>query len=127
MRGSTGYRMDGTEKTMVVLGAGIAVIALLLGYRLFTLGLALSALVAWLLYRWQMIAVTNQEGVAPRKATIMLLTRSIIRMLILFAILGTSILGGEIFFFGIATGLFLQVLTHMGQAFFIILKKGGTA
>lgn len=120
-------RMDPTEKAMVILGAGIIVAALLLGHRLYALGVFVAAFMAWLLYRWQMIAVANRDDVPPRKATNRLLARSIIRMLILFSLLGFSILGGEAFLFGVLTGLFLQVMTYMGRAFLIILRKGGTA
>ncbi len=119
-------RVDVTEKTMIMLGAGISIVALLLGYRLYALGVAMSAFVAWLLYRWQMIAVTNPEGISPQKATVRLITRSLIRMLILFSLLGLSILGGESFLFGVLTGLLTQVMTYMGRSFLIILGKGGT-
>ncbi|MFY9395021.1 MAG: hypothetical protein WAP36_10065 [Halanaerobiales bacterium] len=120
-------KIDKTERTMIIIGAGISVIALMLGYRLYALGVVLAASVAWLLYRWQLIAVTNQDGVSPQKATVRLMIRSIIRMLILFSLLGLSILGGEAFLFGVLTGLLLQVMAYMGQAFYIILRKGGTA
>lgn len=119
-------RVDITEKTMIILGAGISIVALLLGYRLYALGVALSAFVAWLLYRWQMIAVTNPEGISPQKATVRLITRSLVRMLILFSLLGLSILGGESLLFGVLTGLLTQVMTYMGRSFLIILRKGGT-
>lgn len=112
---------------MVILGAGIIIAALLLGQRLYALGVFVAAFMAWLLYRWQMIAVANRDDAPPRKATNRLLARSIIRMLILFSLLGFSILGGEAFLFGVLTGLFLQVMTYMGRAFLIILRKGGTA
>ncbi|NLA25940.1 MAG: hypothetical protein GX878_00945 [Firmicutes bacterium] len=117
--------MNATEITMIILGAGIAIVALLLGYRIYALGVALSAFVAWLLYRWQMIAVTNPEGVSPQKATVRFMIRSLIRMLIIFTLLGLSILGGESFLFGVLTGLLTQVMTYMGQSFMIILRKGG--
>lgn len=119
--------IDITEKSMLILGAGIVIVALALSYWLYALGVALAASVAWFLYRWQMTAVVNCEGVSPRKATTRLLTRSLIRMLILFTLLGLSILGGELFLFGVLTGLLLQVMTYMGRAFLIILRKGGTA
>ncbi|NLA10604.1 MAG: hypothetical protein GX883_00570 [Firmicutes bacterium] len=127
MVGSSNNSMDITEKIMLILGAGIVIVALALSYWLYALGVALAAFVAWLLYRWQMSAVSDSAGVSPRKATARLLTRSVIRMLILFTLLGLSILGGEVFLFGVLTGLLLQVFTYMGRAFFIILRKGGTA
>ncbi len=121
------HRMNSTEKVMLVLGAIIAIAALCLGYRLYALGVVLAAFAAWLLYRWQMAAVINTEGVSPRKATSRLITRSLIRMLILFTLLGLSILGGVPFLFGFMTGLFLQVMTYMGQSLCMIFRKGGTA
>ncbi|NMD43709.1 MAG: hypothetical protein GYA86_10455 [Firmicutes bacterium] len=127
MVGGSKNSKDITEKVMLILGAAIIMVALFLGHWLYALGVALAASLAWLLYRWQMIAVINHDGVSPRKATARLLTRSLIRMLILFTLLGLSILGGEVFLFGVLTGLLLQVMTYMGRAFFIILRKGGTA
>lgn len=124
---NSGDGKDPTERAMLILGVGIAIGALGLGYRLYALGVILSSAVAWLLYRWQMIAVLNREGIPPRRATNRLLIRSLIRMLILFTLMGLSILGGEAFLFGVLTGFLLQVMTHMGRAFLIILKKGGTA
>ena len=120
-------RVNSTEKAMLAMGAIIAIVALILGYRLYALGVVLSAFAAWLLYRWQMIAVTNPEGFPPQKATARLITRSLIRMLILFSLLGLSILGGVPFLFGVMTGLFLQVMTYMGQSLYMIFRKGGTA
>ncbi len=127
MGASSDNRVNSTEKTMLVLGAVIAIVALLLGYRLYALGVLLAAFAAWQLYRWQMVAVTNQEGIPPQKATARLITRSLIRMLILFSFLGLSILVGVPFLFGVMTGLFLQVATYMGQSFCLIFRKGGTA
>lgn len=120
-------RIDPTEKTMATLATGIFIIALLLGYRLYAFGVAMATPVAWLLYRWQMAAATNLEELSPQKATVRLITRSTIRMLILFSLLGLSILGGEAFLFGVLTGLLLQVMTYMGQSFYIIFRKGGAA
>lgn len=114
-----------TEKVMALIGAVIVIAALILGYRLYALGVGLAAIVAWLLYRWQMLAVINTDGVSPQKATNLLIVRSLIRMLILFSILGVSILGGVPFFLGVFTGLLLQVLAYMGQSVLIIFRKGG--
>mgnify|MGYP000904174402 CR=1 FL=1 len=119
--------MNNTEKMMLFLAVGIIIVALSLGYRPYALGVALSAFVAWLLYRWQMIAVANLDGLPPRKATNRLIIRSLIRMLILFSLLGLSILGGVHFLFGVMTGLFLQVATYMGQSVYIYFRKGGAA
>ncbi|NLA05142.1 MAG: hypothetical protein GX881_05450 [Firmicutes bacterium] len=122
-----GNSINHTEKAMAFLGAGIVLAALILGYRLYALGVVLAAAVAWLLYRWQMLAVSNTDGVPPQKATNRLIIRSLIRMLILFSLLGLSILGGKLFLLGVFTGLLLQVLTYMGQSILIIFRKGGTA
>ena len=122
-----GNSINHTEKAMAFLGAGIVLAALILGYRLYALGVVLAAAVAWLLYRWQMLAVSNTDGVPPQKATNRLIFRSLIRMLILLCLLGLSILGGELFLLGVFTGLLLQVLTYMGQSILIIFRKGGTA
>jgi hypothetical protein len=122
-----GKKMNNTEKMMLFLAVGIIIVALSLGYRPYALGVALASFVAWLLYRWQMIAVANLDGLPPRKATNRLIIRSLIRMLILFSLLGLSILGGVPFLFGVMTGLFLQVATYMGQSVYIYFRKGGAA
>lgn len=119
--------MNNTEKMMLFLAVGIIIVALSLGYRPYALGVALASFVAWLLYRWQMIAVANLDGLPPRKATNRLIIRSLIRMLILFSLLGLSILGGVPFLFGVMTGLFLQVATYMGQSVYFYFRKGGAA
>ena len=122
-----GKGMNNTEKTMLFLAVGIIIVALSLGYWPYALGVTLASLIAWLLYRWQMIAVANSDGLSPQKATNRLILRSLIRMLILFSLLGVSLLGGVPFLFGVATGLFLQVAAYMGQSVCLIFRKGGTA
>lgn len=117
-----------TGRIMALLGTLIVIGALLLGCWAFAMGVALAAFVAWLLYRWQMTAVSGQAGIDPQKATARLMTRTIIKMLVYVILLGLSVLGGEAFIFGVLTGLLLQVMTHMGQALYIIvIKKGGAA
>lgn len=115
----------GAEKIMAILGMGILIISLLLGYWAYALGVALAAPVAWFFYRWQMRAVVNAEGLSPRKATNKLVARSLIRFIVFLSMIGLSSLGGEIFFFGVATGLLLQIMAYIGQAFFIIRGKEG--
>ncbi|HAA34145.1 MAG TPA: hypothetical protein DCD97_02410, partial [Firmicutes bacterium] len=92
----------GAEKIMAILGMGILIISLLLGYWAYALGVALAAPVAWFFYRWQMRAVVNAEGLSPRKATNKLVARSLIRFIVFLGMIGLSSLGGEIFFFGVA-------------------------
>ncbi len=112
-------------QTMAIMGAGAVIVSVLLGYRIYALGVILSTPVAWLLYRWQMMAVSNLKGLPHRKATARVLTRSIIRLIISLILLGLSILVGETFLFGVLTGLLLQVMAYTGQAFYTIIKKGG--
>lgn len=119
--------LDGTGKLMALLGALIVIGALMLGYRRFALGAALAAFVAWLLYRWQMTAATGSKELAPQKATTRLLAVTLIKTWVYLILLGLSVLGGEAFLFGVLAGLLLQVMTQMGQAFYLVLKKGGTA
>lgn len=119
-------RINATGITIAAMGVVAAIIGLVLGYPIYALGVALSAPVSWLLYRWQMMAVCNLEGLPAQKATNKLMIRSILRLVINLTLLGLSILGGEAFLFGVLTGLLLQIMAHMGQAF-ITLKKGGEA
>jgi sterol desaturase/sphingolipid hydroxylase (fatty acid hydroxylase superfamily) len=117
--------LKAAEKVMVILGAGIIVISLLLGYSSFALGVALAAFIAWLFYRWQMIAVINLEGLSPRKATNRLVARSLIRLFVFLGMLGLSAFVGELFLFGVLTGLLLEIMAFIGQAFLIIRGKEG--
>lgn len=119
--------INATGKTMAIIGAAAIVIALSLNHPFYALGVAFSAPIAWLLYRWQILAVSNLRGLSKHKATTKLLTRSIIRLIVNLALLGLSILVGEVFLFGVLTGLLLQVMAHAGQAFYITFKKGGKA
>ncbi|HOL17281.1 MAG TPA: hypothetical protein PLY40_03220 [Bacillota bacterium] len=112
---------------MAVLCAVAVTIALLLGYRLYALGVALATPIAWLLYRWQIMALSNLEGLPPRRATARLLTRSLLRLIVSLTLLGLSILGGETFLFGVLTGLLFQIMAYTGQALYTIVKKGGKA
>ncbi|MGI6319326.1 MAG: hypothetical protein GX263_01840 [Firmicutes bacterium] len=113
------------EKVMVILGAGIIIISLLLGYSSFALGVALAAFIAWLFYRWQMMAVINLEGLSPRKATNRVVARSLVRLFVFLGMLGLSALVGELFLFGVLTGLLLEIMVFISQAFLIIRGKEG--
>ncbi len=117
--------LKAAEKVMVILGVVIIIISLLLGYRSFALGVALAAFVAWLFYRWQMTAVVNAEGLSPRKAANRLVARSLIRLFVFLGLLGLSALAGELFLFGVLTGLLLEIMAFIGQAFLIIRGKEG--
>lgn len=113
------------EKVILILGLVILSISIMLGYRAYALGVALAAPVAWLFYSWQMKAVANPGGLSPQRATFRLVFRSVIRLFVFLAMAGLSFLGGELFFFGVLTGLLLQILAYMGQALLIILGKEG--
>ena len=113
------------EKVAAILCVGAIGVSLLLGYRGYALGVALAAPLAWFFYQWQMKAVDNPDVFSPQKATINLVVRSVLRQLVFFSMAGLSILGGEIFFFGVVTGLLLQIMAFTGQAFFIIIGKEG--
>jgi sterol desaturase/sphingolipid hydroxylase (fatty acid hydroxylase superfamily) len=113
------------EKVMAILGAGIIIISLLLGYSSFALGVALAAFIAWLFYRWQMMAVINLEGLSPRKATNRVVARSLVRLFVFLGMLGLSALVGELFLFGVLTGLLLEIMVFISQAFLIIRGKEG--
>ena len=117
--------LKAAEKVMVILGAGIIVISLLLGYSSFALGVALAAFIAWLFYRWQMMAVINLEGLSPRKATNRVVARSLVRLFVFLGMLGLSALVGELFLFGVLTGLLLEIMVFISQAFLIIRGKEG--
>ena len=117
--------LNAAEKITALLGMGILGVSLLLGYWEYALGAALAAPIAWLFYHWQMKAVVNPEGFSPQKATVNLVIRSMLRQLIFLGMAGFSFLGGEIFFFGVVTGLLLQIIAFTGQAFFIIAGKEG--
>lgn len=106
------------EKIMLILGLSIFCISLLLGCRDYALGVALATFIAWLFYRWQITAVFNLEGLPPRKATNRLIVRTIIRFIAFLGILVLSSLGGVAFLFGVLTGLLLQMIAHVSQAFF---------
>ena len=79
--------LKATEKIMAILGLCIFVISLLLGYRLYALGVALAASISWLFYRWQIITVANGAGLPPRKAANRLIAGSIIRLVVLLILL----------------------------------------
>ncbi|HHX86947.1 MAG TPA: hypothetical protein GX693_02070 [Firmicutes bacterium] len=117
--------INATEKIIVIAGVGILIVAMSLGHRTYALGVGLATPVAWFFYRWQMMAVSNLEGLPPHKATTKLISRSIIRLIIYLGLIGLSFFGGEAFVLGVLTGLLLQVLAYMGQAVYIMLKKGG--
>ena len=122
---SRNKRLKTAEKVMVILGAGIIIISLLLGYSSFALGVALAAFIAWLFYRWQMMAVINLEGLSPRKATNRVVARSLVRLFVFLGMLGLSALVGELFLFGVLTGLLLEIMVFISQAFLIIRGKEG--
>lgn len=115
---------NAAEKIIVLLGLGIILISMLFGYWEYALGVVLAAPIALFFYRWQMAAV-NLEGSSPQKVTISLVIRSVLRQFIFLGMVGFSFLGGKIFFFGVVTGLLLQMLAFTGQAFFIMLGKEG--
>ncbi len=120
-------KINSTGIAMAAMGIIAAVTGSLLGYYpTYALGVLLAVPVSWFLFRWQMMAVCNLEGLPPRKATNRLMLRSMLRLLINLAVLGVSILGGVVFLFGVLTGLLLQIVAHMGQTL-ITLKKGGEA
>ncbi|MGI5875486.1 MAG: ATP synthase subunit I [Dethiobacteria bacterium] len=114
-----------TEKTMVILGAVAITIGWALGYPSYALGVALAAPIGWLLHCWQSRIVINLKGLPPHKLSTRLQIQLFIRLIIHLSVLGLSILGGEPFLFGVLTGFLLEVIIHMGQAFYIILKKKG--
>ena len=122
---SRNKRLKTAEKVMAILGAGIIIISLLLGYSSFALGVALAAFIAWLFYRWQMMAVINLEGLSPRKATNRVVARSLVRLFVFLGMLGLSALVGELFLFGVLTGLLLEIMVFISQAFLIIRGKEG--
>lgn len=107
------------EKSMVALGMGVVIISLLLGYWVYALGVALASSIAWLLYRWQMMAVDNTSGLSPQKATNRMVARSMIKLVILLSMIGLSSLGGNLFLFGVLTGLLLQVIAYFSRAILI--------
>ena len=107
------------DKIIAVLVMAVLLISLLLGYRVFALGVALAVIVAWILYRWQMTAVFNAKSLSSRKATNRLIIRSMIKLLVFLIMIGLSSLGGRIFLFGVLTGLSLQVAAYIGQSFLI--------
>ena len=107
------------EKIVVALGLGVVITSLLLGYWVYALGVALASFIAWFLYRWQMMAVDNTHGLSPQKAANRVVARSMIKLVIFLSMIGLSSLGGSIFFFGVLTGLFLQVLAYFSKAFLI--------
>lgn len=110
------------EKIMAVLVTGITVISFLLGFPVYALGVVLAASIAWFLYRWQMTALANTEGLSPRKATNRLIARSMIKLIVFLCMAGLSYLGGKTFLFGVLTGLLLQVMAYIGQA--VLLYEG---
>jgi len=118
-------KLNPAEKISVVLSMGALCAALMLGYREYALGVALAVPAALLLYHWQMKAVDNRGGLSPQRATINLVIRSTLRHLIFLGMAGLSLLGGKPFFFGVVTGLLLQIMAFAGQAFFIISGKEG--
>jgi hypothetical protein len=110
---------------MVILGAVAITIGWALGYPSYALGVALAAPIGWLLHCWQSRIVINLKGLPPHKLSTRLQIQLFIRLIIHLSVLGLSILGGEPFLFGVLTGFLLEVIIHMGQAFYIILKKKG--
>ena len=98
------------------------VISFLLGFPVYALGVVLAASIAWFLYRWQMTALANTEGLSPRKATNRLIARSMIKLIVFLCMAGLSYLGGKTFLFGVLTGLLLQVMAYIGQA--VLLYEG---
>ncbi|NMA92509.1 MAG: hypothetical protein GX973_05240 [Firmicutes bacterium] len=120
-------RFSVVEITMAFVGLGTIIIALLLRYPTYALGVALATPVAWALYRWQISAMANLRGPAQRKSTSILLARSMLRLIIQLILLGLSMLAGTAFLFGVLTGFLLQVIAYTGQAFYTTIKKGGKA
>lgn len=109
-----------TEKIMALLGLGIFAISLLLGFRLFALGVILAAFISWLFFRWQIATVVAASGLSPRKGANRLIARSIVRLIVLLSLLGLSSLAGELFLFGVLTGFLLQVMAYTGQALYLL-------
>ena len=119
---STNKGFSSLDKIIAALVAAVLLISCLLGYWVYALGVALAVSVAWLLYRWQMKAVFDTEGLSPLKATNRLIFRSIIKLLAFIIIIGLSAWGGRMFLFGVLTGLFFQVVAYIGQS--LLLYKG---
>ena len=109
-----------TEKIMALLGLGIFAISLLLGFRLFALGVILAAFISWLFFRWQIVTLVGAAGLPPRKGANRLIARSIVRLIVLLSLLGLSSLAGELFLFGVLTGFLLQVMAYTGQALYLL-------
>lgn len=122
---SRNRRITSTEMTMAILSVAAISAGWALGYPSYVLGVVLAAPIGWFLYRWQMKAVTNLKDLPPRKANARLQIHLLARLIIHFGVLGLSILGGEAFLFGVLTGFLLEVIAHMGQAFYTIFKKKG--
>lgn len=118
-------KLNRAEKISVVLSLGALCISLMLGYREYAWGVALAVPAALFLYHWQMKAVDNREGFSPQRATINLVIRSTLRHLVFLGMTALSLLGGKPFFFGVVTGLLLQIMAFTGQAYFIISGKEG--
>ena len=65
------------------------------------------------------MAVDNTSGLSPQKATNRMVARSMIKLVILLSMIGLSSLGGNLFLFGVLTGLLLQVIAYFSRAILI--------
>jgi len=101
--------------------------ALLAGQPLYGFGVCLGSAVACLLYRWQLAALHDAEGLATQKSLNRILIRTYVKFFASAALLLLSLLGGPSWVLGVSTGLVIQAMLYMGGALYAALRKGGKA
>ncbi|MDK2821274.1 MAG: hypothetical protein PWP31_1239 [Clostridia bacterium] len=116
-----------TEKWTLILALLGTVVSIGLGYYFFIAGLWIAFFISSLLHRWQMAAINNvnNENISPQKAFNRLYGRTLIKWGISLTLLVSALFVGIEFLIGIMVGLILRVLTYMGEAILINLRKGG--
>ncbi|HBT46373.1 MAG TPA: hypothetical protein DEA73_00605 [Peptococcaceae bacterium] len=108
---------------MVALGAALAAGGFLARQPLYSAGVLAALPVSLGLYLWLLRSVRGAEGLTPGEAQRVFMRRALIRMGLFWAVLLVSAAGGPAFLLGVLSGLLLQMLSYLVEAFFLAWRK----
>ncbi|MGI9952102.1 hypothetical protein V3F56_07035 [Moorellaceae bacterium AZ2] len=112
-----------TARRMLVLGVVLAAVGLLAHQPLYSAGVVAALPVSLGFYMWLVRSVEGAEGLTPGEAQNVFLRRALIRMGLFLALLLLAAVGGPSFLLGVLSGLLLQMLSYLVEAFFLVWRK----
>lgn len=112
-----------TARRMLVLGAALATGGFVARQPLYSAGVLVALPVSLGLYLWLLRSVKGAEGLTPGEAQKVFMRRAFIRMGLCWAVLLLSAGGGPAFLLGVLSGLVLQMLSYLVEAFFLVWRK----